>query len=697
MDLAHRGQPSKALSALASKGSLSMGDADVRAKFTELQDPHGSTESADVPLRQWKQFVAEEGASYDIPPASSPLYRFRLGTSTITAKDGAVKEVDTLEYVLKGVDHTSSPGISGLDFALLRNVDARVLAPLLEPYFGHEQWDHEDPYLRDTHTLLVSNLAVGLDKTGHRRAEDLRPIGVGESLRRIAAQCVLLQEGGDLGERLAARGQFGVGVKNGTETIYLLTMKALESLYSMDLAGAAAESDAVNAYCSICRSAIQRGIAKHAPHLLPIFDFLYGPEAFARAFFYAGAPSPVGSCALPSGVHQGDVLGPLLFALGFDELMEMLRSRMANLPVDSTMIGKEVKFAANAEVVRDESGAAYLPLPTDKFRLVAAPAYQHIEAEGFVASPDLQVSVQLSPGGVEVEHHLGLFSVQWSHTKLEASPLIVAYLDDIKMADELFLMRPFSQLLKKHGPEIGLFFGKRAKNCCYVPLPLRHQVTSMYQDAVIVDEDSPGDSPSDKLKEAAEGNALSAPENLSRLLFTTCGVERLMGSPLRLVEREGGPAETSKAWLRQQVVRMAEATASLFAHIGLDAVDEAAGVLGFDNYTVDVPCLPKADPQVQNFVARYTLARRLNHVTRVLPPTIIQEPLSRIEQMIAAVVAGLMRTKLPELPLALRRRLTLPARWSGSMPRGGIGAPCPLYQWLYECRKATAGGGGEDG
>jgi len=289
-----------------------MGDADVRAKFTELQDPHGNTESADVPLRPWKQFVAEEGASYDILPASSPLYRFRLGTSMITAKDGVVREVDTLEHVLKEVDRTSSPGISELDFALLRNVDAGVLAPLLEPYFGHEQWDHDDPYLRDTPTLLVSILAVGLDKTGHRRAEDLRPIGVGESLRRIAAQCVLLQEGGDLGERLAARGQFGVGFKNGTETIYLLTMKALESLYAMDLAGAAAESDAVNAYCSIYRSAVQRGIAKHAPHLLPIFDFLYGPEAFARAFFYAGAPSPVGSCALPSGVR----LRPVVLRIG---------------------------------------------------------------------------------------------------------------------------------------------------------------------------------------------------------------------------------------------------------------------------------------------------------------------------------------------------------------------------------------------
>ena len=355
------------------------------------------------------------------------------------------------------------------------------------------------------------------------------------------------------------------------------------------------------------------------------------------------------------------------------------------------MIGKEVKFTPGAEVVRDESGAVYPPLPTDKFRLVVAPTYQQLEVEDFAASPGLQVSVQLLPGGVEDQHHLGLFSVQWSHTKLEANPLIVAYLDDIKMADELLLMRPFSQLLKKHGPEIGLFFGKRAKNYFYVPLPFRHLAASMYPDAVIVDADSPGDSPSDKLKEAAVGNALSAPENLSRLLITTCGVERLMGSPLRLVEREDGPAEVSKAWLRQQVAGMAEATASLFAHLGLDAVDEAASELGFDNYPEVVPRLPKADPQVQNFVARYTLARRLNHVTRVLPPTIIQEPLSRIEQMIAAVVAGLMRRKLPDLPRALRRRLTLPARWSGSMPGGLLAAPAQFISGSSGAEKLMLG------
>ena len=139
---------------------------------------------------------------------------------------------------------------------------------------------------------------------------------------------------------------------------------------------------------------------------------------------------------------------------------------------------------------------------------------------------------------------------------------------------------------------------------------------------------------------------------------------------------------------------MAEATASLFAHIGLDAVDGATRELGFDSYLEaggSVPRLPKEDPQVQNLVARRALARRPNHVTRVLPPAIIHGPLSRIEQMLAAVVAGLMRRKLPGLSLALRRRLTLPARWSGSMPGGVLAAPAQFISGSSSAEKLMPG------
>jgi hypothetical protein len=73
----------------------------------------------------------------------------------------------------------------------------------------------------------------------------------------------------------------------------------------------------------------------------------------------------------------------------------------------------------------------------------------------------------------------------------------------------------------------------------------------MYPDAAIVEADSPGDIPPGKLMEAAVGRALLALKNLSRPLFTMFRVQRLMGSPLRLVEREERerPAEASKAWV----------------------------------------------------------------------------------------------------------------------------------------------------
>jgi hypothetical protein len=118
-------------------------------------------------------------------------------------------------------------------------------------------------------------------------------------------------------------------------------MKALEVLHAEDLPCGTAESDAKNAYCSIHRSAIQRGLARLAPKMLPIFDFHYGPDAHARAFFFAGGErQPKGSCALPSGVHQGDVFGPFFFSVAFDELMMAVRARLADLPVDSSMAGK---------------------------------------------------------------------------------------------------------------------------------------------------------------------------------------------------------------------------------------------------------------------------------------------------------------------------------------------------------------------
>ena len=119
--------------------------------------------------------------------------------------------------------------------------------------------------------------------------------------------------------------------------------RALDAFVAAEVAGGTAETDARNAFCSIFRDAIQRGVIKHAPELLATLNFLYGLDAVGLCYLYGpGQSVPLGSYPLPVGVQQGDVFGPLFFALGLDELLAAVRERMRNLPVDSTFVNQPV-------------------------------------------------------------------------------------------------------------------------------------------------------------------------------------------------------------------------------------------------------------------------------------------------------------------------------------------------------------------
>jgi len=148
-----------------------------------------------------------------------------------------------------------------------------------------------------------------------------------------------------------------------------------------------------------------------------------------------------------------------------------------------------------------------------------------------------------------------------------------AYLDDIRLTDEFFLSRLFMKALQELGLSIGLLFDKRAKNYLHVPLPLLYHLQAMCPNAVVVTDESPGDNPSDQLKLAAVAYNLSAPENAPRPLVTTCGVERVMGSPICLVETDPLLGLVSINWIAAQVDSAAQTVDGLFAHIGVTEID----------------------------------------------------------------------------------------------------------------------------
>ena len=536
-------------------------------------------------------------------------------------------------------------------------------------------------YQLETHALIISVRGVALDKTGRgytrgQAVDNLRPICVGESMRRLAGQCQLLQLGGGVGAALAKNGQYGAAFKNGTDTIYQAVAKSVDAFIAAEVAGGVSQTDARNAFCSMHRRAMQRGILKHAPMLLPAFDFLYGPDATGSCYFYGAESSrPLGLCLILDGVQQGDVFGPLFFSLGLDELLTALRERMRDLRVDSTMVGQEVQVIGPTQGVLAGTNSAVNVTEGLPLRLIEAPSYADIDRCDAGAREGLRVTLRIGEEG-----GTGSFeaSVPWSSVRLRAEILLLSYLDDVTLCAEAHLLRPFFIALRQLGPSIGLFFDSLDKNFTYVPRVFAVRVRSMFPDAVVVDDETPGGTPKAKLAFGAHELSTDSVRGYRRLLVTLSGIPKIMGAPLRALCPDAG-LEADKAWLIQEARRRAGDASKLFAHLGLSAVS-AVGVdlMGsdFSGYADTAATLPESDPQVKMLVTRLCLATRLNCLARSLPSAISSVALAGVDRLLKASVAGCAGvSSLNELTESVQDRSILASRFGGVLPGSVVVSP----------------------
>ena len=278
--------------------------------------------------------------------------------------------------------------------------------------------------------------------------------------------------------------------------MYEMTATQIDLLAKQALAFGVAETDGINAYGSLRRSAIRDGIMRIAPCLLHTFDFIYGGDANSRCFLYsAGNPIPTTSFCLPDGVHQGDVFGPIFFAIGIDQMLANIRSRLRDLDVESIFVGREVSARSDLPGVSDDGVEILIPAGS-KLRLVEAPVHSG-EPVGSRAASVVTMALRNDPTqGRE-------FSVSTAGLSLCAEPFIGAYLDDVKMGGELCFLPPFFRILRQEGASIGLLFTSAAKNYAYVPLLFRQNIAAVIPNAVVVTASSPGDTAAEQLKLAA--------------------------------------------------------------------------------------------------------------------------------------------------------------------------------------------------
>ena len=272
------GAPGKALQNLLSSGVHDSSDPAVLAKLRELNPAGAPPNATDLPERVDPALGDEEGTAFWEPLVRDSLVRFPRGTA---------------------------PGPSGLRASHLQDAVRRpgrgallvtALSKLARAWVRGELPQEHSPY------LCGANLTPLRKKDG-----GVRPVAVGEVLRRLVGKALLRT--GVCKEEVSVQApvQVGVGVPDAVTTV---PMGLWSLIHTLGTTGSwvALQVDLRNAFNSIDREAVLRGARDDCPSLYNFLAFAYGRPA----------PLLCGDAVIESqvGVHQGCPLGPVGFTVG---------------------------------------------------------------------------------------------------------------------------------------------------------------------------------------------------------------------------------------------------------------------------------------------------------------------------------------------------------------------------------------------
>jgi hypothetical protein len=238
------------------------------------------------------------------PPASEPF---------CPPPDLAVGEDFTVEEVaeaLRGFAPGTAGGFSGLMPQHLKcerptAVYLRLLQQIAR-LCSDFAWGRLSPSCL---SALAGARLIALGKKGG----GVRPIAVGETLRRLAGKLLIARYQPEGASRLEPE-QVGVGVQRGAERlVHKVRMWLQQALPDHVLL----QLDFRNAFNSVKRKVLLQAVADHCPWFLPYALACYSREG---ALFADGGFT----IASAEEVHQGDPCGPLFFALAIMALSKHL-------------------------------------------------------------------------------------------------------------------------------------------------------------------------------------------------------------------------------------------------------------------------------------------------------------------------------------------------------------------------------------
>ncbi|MGH8465836.1 MAG: reverse transcriptase domain-containing protein [Pseudomonas sp.] len=165
------------------------------------------------------------------------------------------------------------------------------------------------------YTLLAGANLVALRKG----LADVRPIAMGNMFRKLVSRCLLVHHQPLLDAHFMPT-QFGVGARNGAETI----VHATSTLMDAHPDWVFFQTDFANAYNSILRCKSLEAVREHFPSLLPWLRAIYSP----RSALWFDPHDDRQAMTSEEGAQQGDPLGPLLFCASMHSVLEQANATL---------------------------------------------------------------------------------------------------------------------------------------------------------------------------------------------------------------------------------------------------------------------------------------------------------------------------------------------------------------------------------
>lgn len=259
---------------------------------------------SDPPVARSTEVEAQLRAKH--PRAAPP----RLSESSQPPADSAPEiGVEAVEAAMRGFRRSSAPGPSGLRPDHLREA------------LGTAHADEVATHMTSLVNLLASGrglpamapfLAGASLHALPKPDNGVRPIAVGETLRRLVGKCLAAELKGQAREALFPR-QLGVAVSHATE-VAVHVVRDWSERYASDPTRVLIKLDIKNAFNTLSRTQMLEATRARLPAASAWAEYCYRSPSH---LFFEGT-----TIMSETGVQQGDPLGPLLFSLGMQSALE---------------------------------------------------------------------------------------------------------------------------------------------------------------------------------------------------------------------------------------------------------------------------------------------------------------------------------------------------------------------------------------